>query len=457
MESTIHFYGGTGSVTGANFLLESNSEQGRGTTFLVDCGLAQGRHNAEEDNWEKFPYDPAAIPLLIVTHAHVDHIGRIPKLVRDGFRGKIISTEVTKALAEPLLLDSQELLAHDALKHGREELYNESHIKEALSLWEGVPYHEVRDIGGGFSIEFLDAGHILGSAMVRVMRAGKTMLFTGDLGGGNSPLLGQHEKPGNVDYLLMESVYGDRTHGPENHTEQLKAAIEDVEKRNGTLLIPAFSTERTQDIIFEIRALMGAHKIPSIPVYIDSPLAEKITAAYLEYPNYFSKEIYERIKQGEHIFSFPELRFVDGADMSRAVSGKPGPKIVIAGSGMSNGGRVHGHEKAVLPDKHSTVLIVGYQAAGSLGRRLVEGEKSVFIQGEKVAVRAKIEIIYGYSAHMDSPQLLEFAGEVADSVKQIFVVMGEPSASGFLVQRIRDYLGLKAIAPKTGDAVTIEL
>lgn len=439
-------------MTGANFLLESGE-----TKFLVDCGLAQGRHNAEAENWEAFAYDPASIPLLIVTHAHIDHIGRIPKLVRDGFKGKIISTEVTKALAEPLLLDSMELLAHDATKHGREQLYDEKDIHAALALWEGMPYHEKREIDGGFSIEFLDAGHILGSAMVKVTRGDKVMVFTGDLGGGNSPLLGAHEKLGQIDYLLMESVYGDRTRSTDDHVEQLKVAIEDVVARQGTLLIPAFSTERTQDIIFEIRALMGEKKIPSMPVYIDSPLAEKITNAYLAYPEYFSKDMYERIKNGEHIFSFPEIHFVESAETSRAISGKPGPKIIIAGSGMSNGGRVHGHEKNILPDKNSTVLIVGYQAAGSLGRRLVEGDKNVLIQGEKVAVKAKVQVIYGYSAHMDSPQLLDFVSEVADSVKQIFVVMGEPSASGFLVQRIRDYMGLKAIAPNAKDTATIEL
>lgn len=440
-------------MTGANFLLESENIK-----FLVDCGLAQGRHNAEEDNWEKFAYSPSDIPLLIITHGHIDHIGRIPKLVKDGFRGKILSTEVTRAIAEPLLLDSMELLAHDAMKHGREELYNKEDIAKAMSLWEAVPYHEPRDIGGGFSVEFLDAGHILGSAMVRVARAGKVMVFTGDLGSRNSPLLAPHDKLGKVDYLLMESVYGDRTrtHDAE-HVQQLKVSIEDIAKRGGTLLIPAFSTERTQDIIFEIRELMQKRQVPSMPVYIDSPLAQKITAAYLGYPHYFSKEIQARIAAGEHIFEFSELHFIEDADASRGISSPKGPKIIIAGSGMSNGGRVHGHEKNILPDKNSTLLIVGYQAAGSLGRRLLEGEKNVLIQGEKVRVAAKVEVIYGYSAHMDSAQLLEFVGEVADSVKQIFVVMGEPSASSFLVQRIRDYVGAKATAPTAKDVATIEL
>lgn len=453
MQTTIQFCGGAGSVTGANFLVQSGSDK-----FLIDCGLAQGRHHAEEDNWAPFVYNPAEIPLLIITHAHIDHIGRIPKLVRDGFRGKIISTEVTRAIAEPLLLDSMQLLAHDAEKHGKQPLYDEHDITQAMSLWEGIGYHEPREIVGGYTMELYDAGHILGSAMVYLSRGGKKIVFTGDLGGGNSPLLSPYEKPGTIDYLLMESVYGDRTRPhDEDHVVQLQAAIEDIAKRKGTLLIPAFSTERTQDIIFEIRALMQGNKIPSMPVYIDSPLAEKITDAYLSYPRYFSEAIQKRVAGGEKIFSFSELKFIEGAEQSASISHPAGPKIIIAGSGMSNGGRVHGHEKSILPDKNSTLLIVGYQAAGSLGRRLAEGDKSVYIQGEKVPVRAEIKNISGYSAHMDGAQLLDFVAGVAASVKQIFVVMGEPSASGFLVQRIRDYLGLKAIAPNAGDSATIEL
>lgn len=453
MESIIHFYGGTGSVTGANFLLTSGD-----TKFLVDCGLAQGRHNAEEDNWKPFPYDPASIPLLIVTHAHIDHIGKIPKLVRDGFKGKILSTEATLAMAEPLLLDSMELLAHDAQKHNLPELYDKANIHAALSLWEGIGYHEPRDIGGGFTIEFLDAGHILGSAMVKVTRGGKSMVFTGDLGGGNSPLLSPHEKLSGVDYLLMESVYGDRVRTSDaSHVDELKQTIIETAQRGGTILIPAFSTERTQDLVYELKGLLERKEIPALPVYIDSPLAQKITAAYVAHPTYFSESIQEKIHQGEHLFSFPGMHMVETQDESRAIESKEGPKIIIAGSGMSNGGRVHSHEQALLPDKKSTIVIVGYQAAGSLGRRLVEGEKKVLIQGQKVEVRATVKIIYGYSAHMDGAQLLEFAGEAAPSVKQIFVVMGEPSASAFLAQRIRDYLGVKAIAPKAGDSATVEL
>ncbi len=224
----------------------------------------------------------------------------------------------------------------------------------------------------------------------------------------------------------------------------------------GPLLIPAFSTERTQDLLFEIRTLMVEKRVPSMPVYVDSPLASKITEAFSKYPQYFADPIAERIRAGEDLFAFPELHFVEDAEESKKVAALPGPKIVFAGSGMSNGGRVHEHQKFVLPDSKSTLLIVGYQSAGSLGRRLIEGDKSVWLMGQKVHVACKVEAIYGYSAHMDGEQLLEFVNTTASTLKEVFVVMGEPSSSGFLVQRIRDYLGIKAIAPEAGDESSID-
>jgi metallo-beta-lactamase family protein len=451
--STVYFYGGAGSVTGSNFLIDVGDAK-----FLVDCGLSQGKHVAEEINWEKFPFDPTTIPFLFVTHAHIDHIGKIPKLVKDGFKGRIISTEATRALAEPLLLDSQELLAHDARKHGRDPLYNEHDIAHAMKLWEGIGYKQKVNLPGGCSMQFLNSGHILGSALVRIEREGKNIIFTGDLGSGNSPLLHPIETITDAQYLVMESVYGDRVRGKDaDRLDLLEDVIEEAAKQGGTLLIPAFSTERTQDILFDIRTLMTEKKVPSMPVYVDSPLASKITEAFLRYPAYFSDPIKARIEGGEKIFSFSELHFVEDIEESKKIAALPGPKVVIAGSGMSNGGRVHEYQKYILPEEKSILLIVGYQSAGSLGRRLVEGEKSVMLMGEKVQVKCKVEAIYGYSAHMDSEQLLEFVNETARTIKQVFVVMGEPSASSFLVQRIRDYLGIKATSPEAGEKAQIDL
>lgn len=467
MQSTIHFFGGAGSVTGSNFLLEAGSPPtSLGTTkirILVDCGLFQGKYSFEDKNWEPFPFDPKSISVLVNTHAHIDHIGRIPKLVHEGFRGPIISTEATRALAELLLLDAMDLSRATAKRIGKEPLYDEQDIAQAMQQWEGVPYHQPRDLGDGVSLELLDAGHILGSAMARFTRlpaqagGGKSVVFTGDLGGGNSPLLPPHEEPTGVQYLVMESVYGDRMrHDDKHRRDLLENIIEEAVAKGGTLLIPAFSTERTQDLLFEIRSLMVEKRIPSVSVYLDSPLAEKITAAYLEYPQYFSDEMQKRIASGEKIFDFPELHFVQDAAESQKIAEVPGTKIIIAGSGMSNGGRVVAHENQILPDEKSTLLIVGYQAAGSLGRRLVEGATSVEIRGASIPVRCSVQAMYGYSAHMDGEQLLDFVNKVAGSLKEIFVVMGEPASAGFLVQRIRDYLGVKAVAPEQGEKAEID-
>jgi metallo-beta-lactamase family protein len=451
-KTKVHFFGGAGIVTGSNFMLELE-----GAKFLIDCGLTQGRHTAEAANWEVFQYDPSSVQILFVTHGHVDHIGRIPKLVKDGFKGRIISTEATKAIAEPLLLDSMELLAHDARKHSREPLYDERDIANAMRLWEGVGFNQKIPLTGGCTVQFENSGHILGSGLVRFERNGKSFIFTGDLGSGNSLLLPPPQEVTNADYLVMESVYGDRVRShDETRVDLLENMIEDTATRGGTLLIPAFSTERTQDIVFDIRALMSEKRVPSMPVFVDSPLASKITDAFLRHPDYFAADIRERIEKGEHIFSFPELRYVESAEESRKVAEDPGPKIVIAGSGMSNGGRVHGYQKYVLPDAKSTLLVVGYQSAGSLGRRLIEGEKTVMLQGEKIAVRCHVESIYGYSAHMDSEQLLDFVNKTAPSLKQVFVVMGEPASASFLVQRIRDYLGVNATAPEAGQSVEVD-
>jgi metallo-beta-lactamase family protein len=428
-----------------------------GAKFLIDCGLFQGEHSIETNNWESFPFDPKKVAALINTHVHLDHIGRIPKLVRDGYRGPIISTAASKALAEPLLLDALELNRHEAQREGKEPLYDEADISQALTQWEGIDYHQVRDLGDGVTMELYNSGHILGSAMVRFARGDRSMIFTGDLGGGNSPLLPLAEHPTGAQYLLIESVYGDKKRDDTNRLERLETVIKDTMGRGGTLLIPAFSTERTQDLLFDIRELMLQKRIPSVPVYLDSPLAEKLTQAYLRFPHYFSDDIQRRITEGEHIFAFPGLHFIEYMHESQSVSAQPGPKILIAGSGMSNGGRVVSHEVAVLPDERSTVLVVGYQAAGSLGRRLIEGQKKVTIRGKTVPVHARVETMYGYSAHMDGEQLLEFVNTMSDSLAEVFVAMGEPASSSFLVQRIRDYLGLKASAPEVGQSAQIEL
>ncbi len=454
MQSKLIFYGGAGSVTGSNFMLDTGSSK-----YLIDCGFEQGSREKEEENYKPFAYDPKSCSHLFISHSHLDHVGRIPFLVKSGFTGKIISTHATHDVAEFILRDALSLMVRAQEHGGHPPLYSEQDIDAALKLWEPRGLHEPLLLVDGMVHEFYDAGHILGSAMSRFSRGDKSLIVTGDLGGGNSPLLPPTEALPAPDYLVIESVYGDRTR-PEDkdRKEAFRAIIEKTIARGGTLLIPAFSTERTQDLIYEIRSLMLDRKVPSVPVFLDSPLAEKITETFEHNAGYFSKALQARVAAGEKIFHFKELTFARDTNESRAIQAYRGPKIILAGSGMSNGGRVLSHERYVLPDPASTLLIVGYQAAGTIGRRLLEGEKNLRAgQGEVIPVRASVETLYGYSAHRDSAGLLELVEGAKDSLKQVFVVEGEPAAANFLTQRIRDYLGLNATAPGQDDSVSIEL
>lgn len=451
---SLSFFGGTENVTGSNFMLAGGDNEPK--KILIDCGLFQGSKVCDDANREKFPYDPAEIDVLIVTHAHLDHIGRIPKLVRDGFSGVIYSTAPTKDISALSLVDSLGVMSKEARQDKVDLIYEEVDVKKAMSLWQTFDYHQPF-IVGDFSIVFRDAGHILGSAMVEITYQGKKIVFTGDLGNSPAPLLRDTEKVSDAHYLIMESVYGDRNHeAVEDRNNKFKQIITDTMNRGGTLMIPAFSIERTQVVLFEIENMMEAGQIPEVPVFLDSPLAIGVTAIYKKYRKFLNKNVNFIHNEGDGVFHFKHLRLTKETEESKAIIHAPDRKIIIAGSGMSNGGRIIHHEKNYLPDPKSTLLLPGYQVPGSLGRILQDGAKTVRILGAEVVVRAKIENISGYSAHKDSDHLLEFVEHSADKLQRVFVVMGEPKASMFLSQRIRDYIGLEAEVPKAGTTVELD-
>ena len=450
------FYGGVGTVTGANFLLNTG-----GSKILVDCGMVQGSQFADDLNRGEFAYNPAEIDYLLVTHAHIDHIGRIPKLVKDGFRGQILSTPETRELAELLLLDTVKIIEAEARHDGILPLYEAKDIAPALALWNTLPYHTNKELKDGINIYFKDAGHILGSTMIEISRGDKKIVFTGDLGNSPSILLRDTEDITDANYILMESVYGDRNHEPkEERTKKLKQVILDTIKYKRTLIIPAFSLERTQMILYEMNELFESGEIKTqVPVFLDSPLAIKVTAIYEKYTADFNDKAKADIKSGDDIFNFPRLKFTVHAQESMAIDGIPNPKIIIAGSGMSVGGRVVLHEKHYVSNPNAEILFVGYQAVGSLGRQLQDGAKEVEMFGEKKEVRAKIDSIAGYSSHKDSDHLVEFIEKATESgkLKKVFCVMGEPKSSMFLVQKLRDNLGVDAVYPEFKEKVEIEL
>ena len=461
---TLTFCGGVGSVTGANFLLTSPE----GLSILVDCGLEQGSHDADTHNHQDFIYNPADCDFLLVTHAHMDHIGRIPKLVRDGFRGIIYSTPETLELSKIMFDDALNLLTKEATRKQTPPLYEEKDVALALSLWKTIEYHKNFELAPNFSLYLKDSGHVLGSAMYELTYKGKIsgqdgekdyarkIVFTGDLGNSPTPLLHDTEKITDADYLVMESVYGDRNH-EDNSTrlEKLKQVFLDNYNRNGTLLIPSFSLEKTQEILFEIHKLMESKEIPSMRIYLDSPMALKITEIYRRMKKDFNAEAVADSKKHD-IFAFPGLRISDSGEQSKMIIKEPNPKVIMAGSGMSNGGRVVHHELDYLDDKNNTVLFLGYQAVGTLGRKISEGAKEVEINGQIVSVNARIAHIDGFSSHKDSDHLIEFVHDTAEHVKTVFVVMGETNASLFLAQRLRDYEGVNAVHPEEGDVVVLE-
>jgi metallo-beta-lactamase family protein len=446
----ITFFGAAQETTGACYLLESGQSK-----ILIDCGLFQQRRMAEDRNYELFPFSSGEIEAVLVTHAHLDHTGRLPKLVKSGFGGKIFSTPATRDFAALMLEDSLGVMLKEAGGDKSRLIYNQEDLAETAAKWQGVEYHREFAVAD-FKIKFLDAGHILGSAMIEIKIEGKKIVFSGDLGNPPTPLLPPTEKVSDAEFLILESVYGNRLHEDRQERKlKIERVIENTVKAGGVLMIPAFSLERTQELLFELNDLVEKGRVPEVPVFLDSPLAIRATEIYKKYESYYNKEARYIISSGDQIFKFPMLRFTLTTDESKTINDAPSPKIIIAGSGMSNGGRILHHERRYLPDPNSALLMIGYQSAGSRGRQLQEGAKEVEMFGEKIPVKCRIETVRGYSAHPDREMLLDFVRNSADTLKKVFVVQGEPAAALFLVQRIRDYLGIDAVAPKYGDSFKI--
>jgi len=448
------FYGAARMVTGSNFLIEDGDKR-----ILVDCGLMQGSRYCEEQNFEKFSYDPSKIDAVFVTHAHIDHIGKIPKLYKFGFRGKIFSTVPTKEFAEHLLRDSMGILESEARELNKEPIYEEADIKGALSLWEGTNYHERVDVSG-FGAEFYDAGHVFGSSFISVTSDdGKRIVFSGDLGNSPAPLIKPLEAIKSADYLLIESTYGGRVHEDiELRKGLLEDVIEETVKSGGVLMIPAFALERTQELLYELNELVENGRIPRVPVFMDSPLAIRLTEVYKKYAkdkNYFNSKAIKLGLTDKAIFDFPGLKLTLKTEDSKAIAGVKGAKIIIAGSGMSNGGRILHHEKQYLSDPKNTILFIGYQAEGTLGRRIFDGEKKVRIHDVEVPIKARVRAIGAYSAHADQPALINWIRPAKNTLKKVFIIHGDEDQMKALSVKIRDELAVETEIPREGDEVIL--
>lgn len=452
---SVTFAGGAQTPTGSNFILDVG-----GKRILIDCGLYQGEKVSLDTNMLPFTYDVKSIDMLFITHSHLDHVGRIPKLVRDGYTNPIYSTAATREVAELVLLDSMGVLGKEAKRENKPTLYEEKDVFEAMRLWKDLTYHQKFEIEGAMGpiiAEYYDSGHILGSGIITFSYQGKKIAFTGDLGNTPSPLMRDTEMIDDLDYLCIESVYGDRNH--EDYDARiglLKDAITSTIKAGGTLMIPAFSVERTQELLYYFNQLVEKGDIPLVPVYLDSPLAINVTAVYKKYESLFNVTANSIIKSGDDIFNFKGLVMTKTPEESKSINNVTGPKVIMAGSGMSNGGRILHHEAKYLGDEKSTLLVVGYQAYGTLGRKLVDGAKEIMIHGMPVQVRARIVNIHGFSAHKDSDHLIEFAGASHAKLKKVFVILGEPKSAFFLAQRLHEEYGYSVTVPELDQKFELE-
>jgi len=438
----LHFYGGARWVTGVNYLLETKQAK-----ILIDCGLFQGGRDARKMNRQKFPYQPSQIEAVLITHSHIDHIGRLPRLVKEGFRGKILATRPTKDFAQAMLFDAEKI---------GESIYSQSDVEKTLELFQGVDYGKKIKLNEEISFCFREAGHILGSAIIEIWAEGQKIVFSGDLGNPPVPLLRPTEFIQEADYVVVESTYGDRLHETkEQRKDLLEDVIEDTVTQGGTLLIPSFALERTQEVLYELNELIENHRIPRIPIFVDSPLAIKLTKIYQKYPDYFNQEAVYLIKSGDDLFKFPGLKMTRTAEESKKIKQVNPPKIIIAGSGMSTGGRILHHHKQYLADPKNTLLIICYQVPGTLGRKILAGVKTVKIFGQEIPNKIQVRAIGGYSAHADQEMLCLWVRQMKDTLKKVFVVQGEEKSALALTQHIKDHLGLPAEAPEMNQVVEL--
>lgn len=447
----ITFCGGVSGVTGSCFVLETKQEK-----ILIDCGMFQGEGMVKESDMH-FEFDARDIKAVVLTQAHYDHCGRLPMLAKEGFRGKIYCTPPTKLLSKIILEDAQHLMFENNLKLGTPILFDANDVAEACSLISTVNYHTKFEIVDGINVSFFDAGHILGSAFIAFDIGGKhfkdkearRIVFSGDIGNDKSPILPNTESISSADILVCESTYGDREHEPADaRHRKLKEVINKVIGNGGTLLIPAFSVERTQELLYELDKMIDEKQIPHCIIYLDSPLSIKATQIYQDFSSYLSFDRNIFSSPDRNFFNFPNLKLTQTIDDSKSINEDNNPKIIIAGAGMMNGGRILHHLKRYIEDKRSGVLIIGYQAQGTLGRKIFDGEKIVNIFGEDYQVNASVDIIGAFSAHGDRIKLRNWMQTAGDGVKQIYIVHGEEIVKEAFREYVEEKIDCEIIIPQ---------
>ena len=466
---TLEFIGAAQTVTGSKHLLRTSR-----ATVLLDCGLFQGRRRESFEKNRNIPIDGRTLDAVVLSHAHIDHSGALPLLCRNGFDGPVYATPATRDLAAPMLLDAAMIQEADARHIARliergepdlepvEPLYGEADVAKTLAQMVGLPYRRRQTIAPGVAVTFIDAGHVLGSAIVvlDVEDDGQTLrlAFTGDLGRHHLPILRDPEVPGGVECLVTESTYGDRLHGPiELLGEELAAVIRRTHERGGKVVIPSFALERAQEVVYELKRLREQRRIPPLPVYVDSPLTVKLTDIFRMHPECYDDAARALLRGQDSPFQFDGLKYVSDVEASKAIDLEERPSIIIAASGMCEGGRVLHHLRTTVSDSRNTVAIVGFQAQHTLGRRLVERRPEVRIFGVMRPRRAEVVVLDGFSAHADQKGLLDFAEAVRDRgpLRRVLLVHGEPRAQEVLTREL-EARGFPSVhAPAAGERVRL--
>ncbi len=460
MPQSITFYGAAETVTGSKHMLRFGKNQ-----ILIDCGLFQGRKELRERNWQQLGFQPQEIDTVVITHAHMDHIGYLPRLVAHGYQGPIYATPATIALARISLPDGGRLQEEDARfanKHGLSAhdpalpLYTEREAYECLKQFEPVRYGQFHPLPGGAQWRYLPAGHILGSAYAEVyFENGERILMSGDLGRFNTPIIRDPTLVDHAEYLVVESTYGDRLHPIEDPQIKLASIMNTAFEQGSAILVPSFAIGRTQELLYYLYNLQQANKIPRMPMFVDSPMATSTTAVYEKAAEEHDDEMKIELKEGHDPLQPAHLEFIRDSNQSKALNSQRGPMMIISGSGMANGGRIIHHLKHRLGDSSTIVLFTGYQADGTLGRRLIEGASTVVIHGQEIAVRARIEKLNALSAHADYGEIMKWLKNFKSAPRRTFIVHGEPPAQASLRDKIVGELGWDVTIPKQGETSTL--